>query len=83
MSEASKIYAEQKEDEVRILEHSIEELEHTINMMEKKVIWPLVRDSNSFGRKLIRYVFNFQNLIMITTIIYTWLACNPLKSTFL
>ncbi|KAG9140540.1 hypothetical protein Leryth_016047 [Lithospermum erythrorhizon] len=36
-SEASKLYAEQKEEEVKILEHSIEELECTINVMEKKV----------------------------------------------
>ncbi|VFQ74892.1 unnamed protein product [Cuscuta campestris] len=36
-SEASKIYAEQKEEEVKILEHSVEELEGTINILEKKV----------------------------------------------
>ncbi|KAF8392699.1 hypothetical protein HHK36_023048 [Tetracentron sinense] len=36
-SEASKIYAEQKEEEVKILERSIEELECTINVLEKKV----------------------------------------------
>ncbi|XP_021642903.2 kinesin-like protein KIN-12C isoform X2 [Hevea brasiliensis] len=36
-SEASKIYAEQKEEEVKILEHSVEELECTINVLEKKV----------------------------------------------
>ncbi|KAL5781898.1 hypothetical protein ACOSP7_006927 [Xanthoceras sorbifolium] len=36
-SEASKIYADQKEEEVQILEHSIEELECTINVLEKKV----------------------------------------------
>ncbi|KAG6757954.1 hypothetical protein POTOM_038283 [Populus tomentosa] len=36
-SEASKIYAEQKEEEVKILEHSVEELENTINVLEKKV----------------------------------------------
>ncbi|KAK4493424.1 hypothetical protein RD792_017674 [Penstemon davidsonii] len=35
--EASKIYAEQKEEEVKILEHCVEELECTINVMEKKV----------------------------------------------
>ncbi|GAY35574.1 hypothetical protein CUMW_017130 [Citrus unshiu] len=35
--EASKLYAEQKEEEVKILEHSIEELEHTVNALEKKV----------------------------------------------
>ncbi|XP_031256347.1 kinesin-like protein KIN-12C [Pistacia vera] len=36
-SEASKIYADQKEEEVKILEHSVEELECTINVLEKKV----------------------------------------------
>ncbi|KAK3190165.1 hypothetical protein Dsin_029726 [Dipteronia sinensis] len=36
-SEASKSYAEQKEEEVKILETSIEELECTINVLEKKV----------------------------------------------
>ncbi|KAK1387409.1 Kinesin motor domain-containing protein [Heracleum sosnowskyi] len=36
-SEASKMYAEQKEEEVKILEHSVEELEFTINVLEKKV----------------------------------------------
>ncbi|GAV71636.1 Kinesin domain-containing protein/Kinesin-relat_1 domain-containing protein [Cephalotus follicularis] len=36
-SEASKIYAEQKGEEVKILEHSVEELESTINVLEKKV----------------------------------------------
>ncbi|KAL3505563.1 hypothetical protein ACH5RR_030945 [Cinchona calisaya] len=36
-SEASKVYAEQKEEEVKILEHSVEELERTINVLEKKV----------------------------------------------
>ncbi|XVF33410.1 hypothetical protein REPUB_Repub17cG0166300 [Reevesia pubescens] len=34
---ASKIYAEQREEEVKILEHSVEELECTINVLEKKV----------------------------------------------
>ncbi|KAE8731019.1 Phragmoplast orienting kinesin-1 [Hibiscus syriacus] len=36
-SEASKIYAEQKEEEVKILEHSVEELESTVNLLEQKV----------------------------------------------
>ncbi|XP_050216404.1 kinesin-like protein KIN-12C isoform X2 [Mercurialis annua] len=36
-SEASKLYAEQKEEEVKILEHSVEELDSTINVLEKKV----------------------------------------------
>ncbi|KAL8151226.1 hypothetical protein V2J09_021034 [Rumex salicifolius] len=36
-SVASKIYAEQKEEEVKILESSIEELEDTVNVLEKKV----------------------------------------------
>ncbi|KAF9619035.1 hypothetical protein IFM89_004379 [Coptis chinensis] len=36
-SEASKVYAEQKEEEAKILEHSVEELESTINVLEKKV----------------------------------------------
>lgn len=31
------MYAEQKEEEVKILEHSVEELESTINVLEKKV----------------------------------------------
>ncbi|OVA13546.1 Kinesin [Macleaya cordata] len=37
VSEASKIYAEQKEEEAKILERSVEELEYTINVLEKKV----------------------------------------------
>ncbi|KAK6160939.1 hypothetical protein DH2020_004320 [Rehmannia glutinosa] len=36
-SETCKMYAEQKEEEVKILEHSVEELESTINVLEKKV----------------------------------------------
>ncbi|ANM63996.1 phragmoplast orienting kinesin 1 [Arabidopsis thaliana] len=36
-SEASKIYAEQKEEEVKILEISVEELERTINILERRV----------------------------------------------
>ncbi|KAL5700402.1 hypothetical protein ACHQM5_025847 [Ranunculus cassubicifolius] len=36
-SEASKVYAEQKEEEAKILEHCVEELESTINVLEKKV----------------------------------------------
>ncbi|TQD96897.1 hypothetical protein C1H46_017502 [Malus baccata] len=36
-SESSKMYAEQKEEEVKILERSVEELECTINVLEKKV----------------------------------------------
>ncbi|KAK8471014.1 hypothetical protein PHAVU_003G119700 [Phaseolus vulgaris] len=36
-SESSKLIAEQKEEEVKILEHSVEELESTINVLEKKV----------------------------------------------
>lgn len=36
-SETSKLYAERKEEEVKILEHSVEELESTINVLEKKV----------------------------------------------
>lgn len=31
------MYAEEKEEEVKILEHSVEELECTINVLEKKV----------------------------------------------
>lgn len=31
------MYAEQKEEEVKILERSVEELECTINVLEKKV----------------------------------------------
>ncbi|MCL7024314.1 hypothetical protein MKW94_025593 [Papaver nudicaule] len=37
VSEASKLYAEQKEEEARILERSVEELEYTINVMDQKV----------------------------------------------
>ncbi|RZC52990.1 hypothetical protein C5167_011845 [Papaver somniferum] len=37
VSEASKLYAEQKEEEVKILERSVEELEYTINVMDQKV----------------------------------------------
>ncbi|XP_033509839.1 kinesin-like protein KIN-12C isoform X2 [Nicotiana tomentosiformis] len=36
-SEASKMYAEQKDEEVKILEHSVEELDGTINVLENKV----------------------------------------------
>lgn len=36
-SEASKMYAEEKDEEVKILEHSVEELEGTINVLENKV----------------------------------------------
>ncbi|PRQ39572.1 putative plus-end-directed kinesin ATPase [Rosa chinensis] len=36
-AERSKMYAEQKEEEVKILENSVEELECTINVLEKKV----------------------------------------------
>ncbi|KAL8481206.1 hypothetical protein ACS0TY_027650 [Phlomoides rotata] len=36
-SETSKMYAEQKEEEVMILERSVEELDSTINVLEKKV----------------------------------------------
>ncbi|KVH96411.1 Kinesin-like, KLP2 [Cynara cardunculus var. scolymus] len=36
-SETNKIYAEQKEEEVKILEHSVEELDCTINVLEKRV----------------------------------------------
>lgn len=31
------MYAEQKEEEIKILERSVEELESTINVLEKKV----------------------------------------------
>ncbi|XP_059280862.1 kinesin-like protein KIN-12C isoform X1 [Lycium ferocissimum] len=37
VSEASKMYAEEKDEEVKILEHSVEELEGTINVLESKV----------------------------------------------
>ncbi|RID63435.1 hypothetical protein BRARA_E02444 [Brassica rapa] len=36
-SEASKIYAEQKQEEVKILEISVEELERTVNILERRV----------------------------------------------
>ena len=36
-SESSKLYAEQKEEEVKILERSVDELEGTINVLENKV----------------------------------------------
>ena len=32
------MYAEEKEEEVRLLERSVEELEGTVNMLENKVI---------------------------------------------
>lgn len=53
-SESSKLYAEQKEEEVKILEHSIEELESTINVLEKKVSCShdLFAVSESLGRLL-------------------------------
>lgn len=35
--ETSKLNAQQKEEEVKILERSVEELESTINVLEKKV----------------------------------------------
>ena len=34
------MYAEQKEEQVKILERSVEELECTINVLEKKVSSP-------------------------------------------
>ncbi|ONK63044.1 uncharacterized protein A4U43_C07F10830, partial [Asparagus officinalis] len=37
VAEASKIYAEDKEEEVKVLERSVEELEDTIDILEKKV----------------------------------------------
>lgn len=40
-SEASKSLAEQKEEEIKILDRSVEELEHTINVLEKKVTYLL------------------------------------------
>ncbi|KAG8079583.1 hypothetical protein GUJ93_ZPchr0007g3950 [Zizania palustris] len=36
-AEISKIYAEEKEEEVRILEHSVEELESTVTVLEEEV----------------------------------------------
>ncbi|KAH7676329.1 Plus-end-directed kinesin ATPase protein [Dioscorea alata] len=36
-AEASKIYAEEKEEEVKVLERSIDELESTVEILEKKV----------------------------------------------
>ncbi|XP_039128058.1 kinesin-like protein KIN-12E isoform X2 [Dioscorea cayenensis subsp. rotundata] len=37
VAEASKIYAEEKEEEVKVLERSINELESTVEILEKKV----------------------------------------------
>lgn len=37
IAEASKVYAKEKEEEVKLLECSVEELEDTINILEKKV----------------------------------------------
>ncbi|KAM0954567.1 putative plus-end-directed kinesin ATPase [Dioscorea sansibarensis] len=37
VAEASKIYAEEKEEEVKVLERSIDELESTVEILEKKV----------------------------------------------
>ncbi|KAG1338676.1 putative kinesin-like protein KIN-12C [Cocos nucifera] len=37
VAESSKIFAEEKEEEVKILEHCIQELEGTINVLERKV----------------------------------------------
>lgn len=37
MAETRKIYAEDKEAEVKLLERSIEELESTVNVLENKV----------------------------------------------
>lgn len=37
MAESRRIYAEDKEEEVKLLERSVEELECTINVLENKV----------------------------------------------
>lgn len=37
IAETQKVHAEEKEEEVRLLERSIEELECTINVLEQKV----------------------------------------------
>lgn len=37
MAESRKVYAEDKETEVKLLERSVEELECTINVLENKV----------------------------------------------
>ncbi|ESR32513.1 hypothetical protein CICLE_v10004126mg [Citrus x clementina] len=73
--EASKLYAEQKEEEVKILEHSIEELEHTVNALEKKVYemngeverHHLIRDSLELEiqalRRRLSTVQNFSDIV--------------------
>lgn len=44
------MYAEQKEEEVKILERSVQELECTINVLEKKVDSSLWLKSEACGR---------------------------------
>jgi kinesin family protein 15 len=41
-AEISKIHAEEKEEEVTILEHSVEELESTITVLEEEVSCPFL-----------------------------------------
>jgi len=48
VAETRKIYAEDKEEEVKLLERSVEELESTINVLENKV------SCNFFWRYLTR-----------------------------
>ena len=37
VAETRKIYLDEKEEEVRLLERSVEELERTVNVLESKV----------------------------------------------
>ncbi|XP_027769899.1 kinesin-like protein KIN-12C isoform X3 [Solanum pennellii] len=82
-SEASKMYAEEKDEEVKILEHSVEELEGTINVLESKVHEMeeeverdrLIRDSLELElqalRKRLIMVENSQSMDMISGELYT------------
>ena len=58
MAESSKVYAEDKEVEVKLLERSVEELECTVNALENKV---------SFEFILIQY-HSFQITLFMFTI---------------
>lgn len=57
------MYAEQKEEEVKILEHSVEELEFTINVLEKKV--SLINISLGIKHNLMKAIFFFYTSIII------------------
>ena len=63
-AETSKIYAEEKEEEVKILERSVEELEGTITVLEEEVGSLF---SFSFG------AFSYYQTTCHNEIQYTWL----------